>query len=130
MSGRARPKTLITLVILLIAEAAVVASAAVFLLYELVTEPAASVVSAVALVVLAALAAVWLAVLAAATWRRRPWIRGGALVWQVLQLAVAVGSFQGPAPRPDIGWALAIPAVIVLVLLFTPGVLASTRREA
>ncbi len=129
MSGRARPKTLIALVVLLSAEAAIVAAAAGVLAFDLVTQPAASVASAIALTVLAVLAAVWLVLLAASAWRGRPWIRGGAVVWQVLQLAVAVGSFQGPAPRADIGLALAVPAVLVLVLLFTPAIVAWTRRE-
>ena len=84
--------------------------------------------SAVALLVITALAAVWLGTIAVNALRRRPWIRGAALVWQVLQIAVAIGSFQGPEPRAGIGWALLIPAAIVLVLLFTPSVISATTR--
>jgi hypothetical protein len=47
----------------------------------------------------------------------------------VLQIAVAIGCFQGLFARPDIGWALLVPAVLALVLLFTPPVVAATARR-
>ncbi|WP_243844457.1 hypothetical protein [Salinibacterium sp. ZJ454] len=127
--NRTRPSSSVyLLVILLFAECALLAGAAIFLLIELLVDRPASYASAVALLVITALAAVWLGVIAVNAWRQRPWIRGAAVVWQVLQIAVAIGSFQGPEPRPDIGWALLAPAVLVLVLLFSPGVIRSTTR--
>jgi hypothetical protein len=116
------------LAIVLFAECALLAGAMVFLIVELVVDRPDSYASAVALVVLVAIAAVWLGAIAFATLRRRPWIRGAALVWQILQIAVAIGSFQGLTPRADIGWALLIPAGIAIVLLFTPPVVAQTSR--
>ena len=56
--------------------------------------------------------------------RGSPWVRGATVVWQVLQIAVAVGAFQGFFARPDIGWLLLVPALAALVLLFTPPVVA------
>ena len=112
----------------LFAECAVLVGATAFLIVELFIARPDSYASAVALVVLVAIAAVWLGAIAFATLRRRPWVRGAALVWQVLQIAVAIGSFQGLTPRADIGWALLIPAVIAIVLLFTPAVVAQTSR--
>jgi len=79
--------------------------------------------------VLAALATVWLVVIAVGALRAQPWVRAAALTWQVLQLAVAFGSFQGLFSRDDIGWFLLVPAVNVLFLLFTRSVMEATRRD-
>ncbi|MHB1173033.1 MAG: hypothetical protein ACYCZY_11215 [Lacisediminihabitans sp.] len=118
----------ILLAVLLFLECALLATAAVYLIVELVVARPDSYASAVAILVLTALAAVWLGTMAVHTLRSKPWIRGGAFVWQVLQIAIAVGSFQGLFARADIGWFLIVPAVLVLVLLFTPPVVAATKR--
>lgn len=123
-----RPWPLAALAVMLFLEAAVLAAAAGFLFFELVTEVPASYASAVAILGLVVLAAVWLAIVAVNTLQARPWVRGAALTWQVLQLAVAVGSFQGLFARDDIGWFLLVPALIVLILLFTRPVMTATRR--
>ncbi len=123
-----RPWPLSALAVMLFVEAAILVAVAGFLFFELVTEVPTSYASAVAILVLVALAAVWLAIVALNTLRARPWVRGAALTWQVLQLAVAVGSFQGLFARDDIGWFLLVPAVIVLALLFTRSVLTATQR--
>lgn len=50
-------------------------------------------------------------------WNARPWSRGAALAWQVLQIGLAFGSFN---PDNRVVWLsllLSIPAVIVLVLV-------------
>jgi hypothetical protein len=47
----------------------------------------------------------------------------------VLQVAVAIGCFQGYFARPDIGWVLLVPAVVAVGLLFTPPVMAVTTRS-
>lgn len=127
--GVHRPWPVTALAVMLFLEAAILAAAAGFLFFELVTEVPTSYASAVAILGLVVLAAVWLAIVAVNTLRMREWVRGAALTWQVLQLAVAVGSFQGLFARDDIGWFLLVPAVIVLVLLFTRSVMTATRRE-
>ena len=117
----------VALVVLLFAECALLAAAT---LYLIVATPT-SIASALALLVLAAIAAIWLGVIAANVLRGRAWTRGAAIVWQVLQGAVAIGCFQGVLAQPDIGWVLLLPALVVLVLLFTPPVVAATSiRDA
>ncbi|HEV7949780.1 MAG TPA: hypothetical protein VGP24_08435 [Glaciihabitans sp.] len=113
---------------ILFAECALVGAATVYLIIEILVDTPASMASAIALTVCAAIATVWVAAIAIHTLKGQPWIRGAAVVWQILQIAVAVGSFQGIFPRPDIGWMLLIPSLAVLVLLFTKPVLAATTR--
>jgi hypothetical protein len=123
-----RPVLLLLLVAMLALECAALVAAACYLLVELLVARPDSYASAVAILVLVVLAAVWIGVMAAHALRGRSWIRGGAITWQVLQIAIGIGSFPGTFSRPDIGWALVIPAAIVLVLLFTPPVIDATRR--
>jgi hypothetical protein len=124
------PVLLKILVLLLFAEAAALAAGAVFLLVELLVETPQSYAAAVAILALTALAAVWLAIIGVNTLRGRPWVRAAALVWQVLQIGLGIGSLQGLFPREDIGWFLIAPAILVIVLLFTRPVLAATRRDS
>ena len=114
---------------MLFVECAFLAVAAGFLVFELATVVPVSYASAIAILLLVVLAAVWLFVVAVNTLKGRSWVRGAALTWQVLQLAVALGSFQGLFARDDVGWFLLVPAVIVLCLLFTRSVMAATARR-
>ena len=122
-----RPPSLLALTALLAAEALLLWVAAGWLVFELLTETPASVASAVAILVLVLIAAIWVSAIARGALRGRPWIRGAALTWQLLQVFVAIGCFQGLYARPDLGWALLLPSIAVIVLLFTPRVLAATR---
>ncbi len=97
--------------------------------FELLTETPASFGGAVTILALCALAAVWVSAIAINTPRRRPWIRGAAVTWQFVQIMIAIGAFQGLLARPDVGWALLVPSLAVLVLLFTPAVVAATNAE-
>ena len=119
----------LALAVLLFAECALLAAATVYLLVELLVAEPASFTSALALLVLTAIATVWLGFIAANVLRGRAWTRGAAIVWQVLQGAVALGCFQGVFAQPEIGWLLLVPALVVLVLLFTPPVVAATSRR-
>ena len=101
----------------------------IFLIFEVLVAPADSVASAVALVVVVAIAAVWLGFIVVNTLRGNAWTRGATIVVQVLFGAVAIGSFQGIGPRPDIGWLLLIPVINVLLLMFTKPVLAHTNHR-
>lgn len=125
-----RHPLLIALAVLVFAECALLVAATVYLVVELLIATPSSLASALFLTLLTAIAAIWLGVIAVNILRASPWTRGATVVWQVLQIAVAIGCFQGFFARPDIGWALLIPAIVVLVLLFTPPVLrATTRRD-
>lgn len=112
---------LLTVSVLLFAEAAALAAIVAWLVFDLVALQPSSFATAVALIVITAIAAAWVTAIAVASVRRAPWSRAAAIVWQVLQLSIAVGAFQGLFARPDIGWALLIPAVTVVgLLLWTP----------
>ncbi|MGV8877318.1 MAG: hypothetical protein ACOH1K_07390 [Rhodoglobus sp.] len=126
--GRRHPQ-LIALACIIFLESALLFAALGYLIFELGSQQPQSYASAIALTVLTALAAVGVAVIAVGVLRRQSWVRGAAVVWQVLQISVAIGSFQGVFARPDIGWLLLIPAIVVLGLLFTKPVLAATARR-
>lgn len=111
--------------VLLFAEAALVIGVAVWFLIELLTQMPASYTSAIAILVIVVIAAVFVSAIALGSLSGRSWIRGAAFTWQVIQLAVAVGCFQGLYARPDIGWALLVPSVIGMVLLVLPSVRAA-----
>jgi hypothetical protein len=119
----------LALAAVLFIEAAALAVVTAVLIVELLIARSDSFVSAVALTVCVALATVWVGAIAVGSLRGRAWIRGAAIVVQVLLLAIALGSFQGILPRADVGWLLLLPAVIVLVLLFMPPVVAATSRR-
>ena len=101
------------LVLLLAAETALLAVASAYLLIELLT----------------VLATVWLGAIVVGTLRGKAWIRGAAIVWQVLQVAVGVGSLQGATANASVGVWLIVPAVLVVVLLLVPSVVAATSQR-
>jgi hypothetical protein len=110
-------------------EAALLAAATIYLGVEIVVAAPASLVSAIALAVLVAIAAAWLAVVGVNVLRGSAWVRGGIVVWQLLQLVLALGAFQGLLAQPEWGWPLIALAVLALVLLFTPPVVRATSRQ-
>lgn len=105
------------------------AAIAVWLIVELLIETPQSLASAIALIVLAAVAAAFLVAVVIGALRRAGWIRGAVLTWQVVQIAVAIGAFQGTLARPDIGWLLLIPSVAAILLTFAPTVTRALRRD-
>ncbi|WP_233199543.1 hypothetical protein [Cryobacterium sp. N22] len=124
-----RSRALITLALLLAAEAALLWTAVVWLILELLTDQPASLASALAILALTVVAALWVSAIVVGTLRGRSWIRAAAVTWQLVQVFVAIGCFQGLYARPDLGWALLIPSVLVIVLLFTRSVLEATSRR-
>lgn len=118
------------LAIVLTLEALLLTVIALWLVIELFADHPQSFPTAIALVVVTALAAIGLAALAVAAFKEKSWMRGAALTWQILQLVVAVGAFQGLFSQPQIGWALAIPALVAIVALAFPSGDKATRRGA
>jgi hypothetical protein len=115
---------------ILLLEAAALAAVVVWLLIDLLSLEPSSYVTAIALLVLVVIAFAWVGAVAVASLRRAPWSRAGAIVWQVLQLSIAVGAFQGLFARPDVGWLLLVPAVTVIGLMLWPPVrLVYTRPD-
>ncbi len=125
----ARHPFVVALAVLTFAQCALLVVAIGYLVIELIVATPDSYASAVALTVLTAIAAVWLAVIGVNVLRGNPWVRGATVVVQILQIAVAIGCFQGAFARPDLGWLLLIPAIVALILLFSPPVLAATTRS-
>lgn len=127
-SARRHP-AVVVLTVLVFLQCALLIAATVFLVVELVIDTPSSYASALALAVLAAIGAVFLGILAAGILRGQPWVRGGVVTAQILQIAVAVGMFQGFYARPDLGWLLLAPAIVALLLLFSKPVVAATARR-
>ena len=96
---------------------------------ELLIDTPNSMGGALALLALTAVAALWVSAITVGALKGRPWIRGAAITWQLVQIMIAVGCFQGIYARPDVGWALLAPSIVVLVLVFTPKVVAATSHE-
>ena len=109
-------------------EAAALVAVVVWLVVDLLALQPSSYATAIALIVLVVIGAVWVGAVAFASLRRAPWSRAAAIVWQILQLSIAVGAFQGLFARADVGWLLLVPAITVIgLLLWTPVRLAYTR---
>ncbi|WP_350347205.1 hypothetical protein ABIQ69_11245 [Agromyces sp. G08B096] len=120
------PRTaLVVLSALLFLEAAAMVAIVFWLVVDLFSFEPSSYATAVALIVIAAIGAIWTVAVAVASLRRAHWARSAAIVWQVLQVSVAVGAFQGLFARPDVGWALLVPAIVVVGLLLWPPVRAA-----
>ena len=126
MSGTRKPVLLYTLSALILLEGVATAVGAIYLVVEIFTAPTASYGGAVALAVVVAIAAVALVLLARGVLRARPWIRGATVCVAVLQVLVAYSILI--TREPSLGWVLAVPAVALLVLVFTPPVLRATVR--
>ncbi len=124
-----RPALLLVLAVILALESLLVTGLAVWLLVELLTVTPESYTTAVAIFVLVVLAAGWLILTLVGILRLRGWARASTVTIQILMLAVAVGSFQGLFARPDVGWALLIPAVVAGVLALAPSVVRATTRN-
>ncbi|MHC2999276.1 histidine kinase [Microbacterium sp. HJ5] len=77
----------------------------------------ASIDSALALIVLTAVGAAIVIAFAVAIWRGQSWGRSGAIVAQLLVLAVALGAATGAYAEPTAALMIAAPAVVVVVLL-------------
>ena len=116
--------------VLLFLEAIVVSALVVWLVIDLISLEPSSYVTAIALIVLVVIGAIWVWAVAVASLRRAPWSRAAAIVWQILQLSVAIGAFQGLFARADVGWALLVPAIIIIgLLLWTPVRIAYSRPD-
>jgi hypothetical protein len=101
----------------------------VWFLVEILTTPVNSIPGSILTLALAVLATAWVAAAGVGAFRARPWVRAAALTWQLCQLAIAVGAFDGIFAQPQIGYAVLVPTVLALVLLFMPSTTAALRRD-
>jgi hypothetical protein len=96
---------------------------------SVVTGNSRSLVSSVALFALVAGAAIWVIFIAINLWRGRRWARSAGFFWQLVQLAIATGSFGGQFGSQAIGWALVMPSVAVMIALLSKKVVAATMQS-
>lgn len=116
------PATIIVALIL-VAETLGLLGLSALLVYQFALASPDSTASAVGLVLITLAATGWVATTAIGFVQGRPFSRGSAVVWHVLQGAVGLASNQGLFARPDIGSGLLIPALTALtLLLFSPSV--------
>lgn len=121
---------LVVVSVLLFLEAAAMVALVIWLVIDLFSLEPSSYATAIALLVLVAIGAIWVVTVAFGSLRQASWSRAAAIVWQILQVSIAVGAFQGLFARPDVGWALLVPAITVVgLMLWTPVRLAYTRPE-
>ena len=125
VSENRRPGTLTALIVIVGLEAIALIVATAWLAFEVAVATPESMATAVALAVTCAIAAAGVCWLTVSLVRRRSTVRGAVLVWQLMQAAVGIGALQGIFARPDIGWALLLPAIIGFVLVLTPSVSAA-----
>lgn len=92
----------------------------------LVSGETKSFVTSVALFALVAAAAIWIIYVSVNLFRGQRWSRSAGFFWQLVQLAVATGSFSGQFGSQAIGWSLIIPSVLVIGLLLSKKVVAAT----
>ena len=116
--------------VILAAEAAGLLVAAAVLLVDTLasSDDPSSVGGGVGLAITAALIAMGLLLTARGVLRAAKWTRPAAVVWQLVQILVGFDATQGPGGRYDLAALLVIPALVALVLLFTPSVSAAMRR--
>jgi hypothetical protein len=120
---------MVVIAIVLALEAMGLILVTVLVVVETMTSTAAAAVGAgVGLAVVAAVIAIGLIFAARGVLRAAKWTRPAAVVWQIVQLFVGLQAAQGPGGRYDLAALLAIPALVVIVLFFTPGVTAAMRR--
>ena len=129
-AGRMRmPASIYGLSAVLFLESAALASVSVWFLVEILTTRVNSVGGSILTLALALGATAWVAAAAVGALRGRTWVRGAALTWQLCQLAVAVGAFQGVFAQPLVGVVILVPTVLALVLLFVPSTTNVLRRD-
>ena len=129
MSERPKRGLLYVLAALLFIEGIALWGTAIYLVVEIFVAPTDSVASAVALAICAAAAGAGLIFVARSLLRGRPWTRGAAIAWQVLQVLVAISIIQAKAATSLIfAVVLIVPALVIIVLIFTKPVMAATSR--
>lgn len=74
-------------------------------------------------------AALWVGFTARRLYQGRAWARSAAVFWQLVQLAIAWGSFTGKYANWWIGGALIVTSVLVFVLVLSKQSLEHTARE-
>jgi hypothetical protein len=126
--AKPRPLGLYVIAVILLAQAALLAVAFVWLVMEALSGTESTTGAGAVLAIIALLAVVWLGASAVGLLRMAPWTRGSILAIEVFHAAIAIALFQGLFANPALGWALLAPALVAAILLFTKPVVAVTTR--
>jgi hypothetical protein len=124
-----KPVQLKVLVAITGLETAAVATALALGVIALVLTQEKNLGMGIALDVLIAAFVVWGVFITKGLWQLKSWAKSSSIFWQTAQLAIAFESFQGANANPAIAWALIVPSVIVLALLFTSPLAKMLRRD-
>ena len=106
-------------------EALVLYIATTAIIWAMATSPTKALLTDSALVILTLGAAIWLTFAARAILRGKRWARSAGIFWQLIQLAIASGTFEASLLY---GYAIAIPSLAVLFTLFTKTVVKATSE--
>ncbi len=93
-------------------------------IWAMVSGDAKAILTDSALVVLTGGAAIWLTFASRAIRKHKRWARSAGVFWQLIQLTIALGTFEANVLW---GLAIAVPSVLVLITLFTKEVVEATR---
>lgn len=107
-------------------EALVLYIATVAIIWAMATSTTKALLTDSALVVLTLGAAIWLTFAGRAILRGKRWARSAGIFWQLIQLAIALGTFEASLLY---GYAIAIPSLAVLFTLFTKAVVKATSES-
>ena len=110
-------------------EALAISAAGFFYAIETITGHARYLPTMIALTVLIFCFAAWASAAVKGLAASKSWGRSSTVFIQTAMIAVGYYSFQGETARADIGWALIVPALIVLALLFTKPLSENFKRE-
>lgn len=124
-----RTPAAVGLLIVLVLELLALVGVTLVLIVDVFAGGASSEAGGIALAILAVIATVWVALMCVGLLRARSWVRSGIVVWQFVLVAIGIGAFQGVFRVPAIGWALLVPAVVALVLVFLPPVTRLLARD-
>jgi len=104
-------------------EALVLFVATVAIVWGMTTSQAGALLTNSALVVLTLSAGVWLTFAGIAISKGKRWARSAGVFWQLIQLAIALGTFEASLLG---GFAIALPSLAVLFTLFSSEVVKAT----
>jgi len=107
-------------------EALVLFVATVAIVWGMTTSQAGALLTNSALVILTLSAGVWLTFAGMAITKGKRWARSAGVFWQLIQLAIALGTFEASLLG---GFAIALPSLAVLFTLFSSEVVKATSES-
>jgi hypothetical protein len=106
-------------------EALVLYLATIASIWAMVTSQSKALLTDSALVLLTLGAAIWLTFAGLAITKGKRWARSAGVFWQLIQLTIALGTFEASLLG---GLAIAMPSIAVLLSLFLPEVVRATSE--